>query len=85
MDGSSSSSSSPSSSSNFSRRSLDTGGRTPRWVEFWNAAVDRWLSFGFTPESHWSSEEVYWLGFDFRPENERKPAKKLWLGKKSDR
>lgn len=34
------------SSSNFSRRSLDTGGpagtRTPRWVEFWSdAAVDR--------------------------------------------
>ncbi|KAL2241678.1 uncharacterized protein LOC105155205 [Sesamum indicum] len=32
------------SSTNFSRRSLDTvtGGRTPRWVEFWSdAAVDR--------------------------------------------
>lgn len=30
------------SSSNFSRRSLDTGARTPRWVEFWSdAAVDR--------------------------------------------
>ncbi|XP_022950465.1 uncharacterized protein LOC111453560 [Cucurbita moschata] len=29
-------------SSNFSRRSLDTGARTPRWVEFWSdAAVDR--------------------------------------------
>ncbi|KAK9285273.1 hypothetical protein L1049_024463 [Liquidambar formosana] len=40
--GLSSSSSSSSSSSNFSRRSLDTGGRTPRWVEFWSdAAVDR--------------------------------------------
>ncbi|XP_038881140.1 uncharacterized protein LOC120072739 [Benincasa hispida] len=30
------------SSSNFSRRSLDTGARTPRWVEFWSdAVVDR--------------------------------------------
>jgi len=27
---------------NFNRRSLDAGGRTPRWVEFWSdAAVDR--------------------------------------------
>ncbi|CAL5197702.1 unnamed protein product [Lathyrus oleraceus] len=27
---------------NFTRRSLDAGGRTPRWVEFWSdAAVDR--------------------------------------------
>jgi hypothetical protein len=27
---------------NFTRRSLDVGGRTPRWVEFWSdAAVDR--------------------------------------------
>ncbi|KAJ4962244.1 hypothetical protein NE237_022183 [Protea cynaroides] len=39
-------SSSSSSSSNYSRRSLDSGGasggRTPRWVEFWSdAAVDR--------------------------------------------
>lgn len=30
------------SSTVFSRRSLDTGGRTPRWVEFWTeAATDR--------------------------------------------
>ncbi|GMJ07995.1 hypothetical protein like AT5G67020 [Hibiscus trionum] len=30
------------SSTNFSRRSLDAGTRTPRWVEFWSdAAVDR--------------------------------------------
>ncbi|XP_023518713.1 uncharacterized protein LOC111782143 [Cucurbita pepo subsp. pepo] len=30
------------SSSNFLRRSLDTGARTPRWVEFWSdAVVDR--------------------------------------------
>ncbi|XP_061342085.1 uncharacterized protein LOC133288368 [Gastrolobium bilobum] len=30
------------SSTAFSRRSLDTGGRTPRWVEFWtDAATDR--------------------------------------------
>lgn len=30
------------SSSNFSRRSLDAGARTPRWVEFWSdAVVDR--------------------------------------------
>lgn len=30
------------SEANFNRRSLDAGGRTPRWVEFWSdAAVDR--------------------------------------------
>ncbi|XP_077251557.1 uncharacterized protein LOC143890759 [Tasmannia lanceolata] len=27
---------------NFSRRSLDSGGKTPRWIEFWSdAAIDR--------------------------------------------
>ncbi|CAK9166506.1 unnamed protein product [Ilex paraguariensis] len=50
------------SSSNFSRRSLDTvtGGRTPRWVEFWSdAAVDRRRRNSNSSSSSSSSPERY--------------------------
>ncbi|XP_009786518.1 uncharacterized protein LOC107829402 [Nicotiana tabacum] len=50
------------SSSNFSRRSLDTfsGGRTPRWVEFWSdAAVDRRRRNSNSSSSCSSSPERY--------------------------
>ncbi|KAJ7952851.1 Rho guanine nucleotide exchange factor 10-like protein [Quillaja saponaria] len=52
------------SSKNFSRRSLDTGiatgGRTPRWVEFWSdAAVDRRRSFRKSSSSSSSSPERF--------------------------
>ncbi|XP_010263537.1 PREDICTED: uncharacterized protein LOC104601774 [Nelumbo nucifera] len=53
------------SSSNYSRRSLDTGGgtgsggRTPRWVEFWSdAAIDR-RRRNYTLSSSPSSPEQY--------------------------
>jgi hypothetical protein len=37
---------------NFTRRSLDAGGRTPRWVEFWSdAAVDRRRSLSSRAET----------------------------------
>ncbi|KAG8384382.1 hypothetical protein BUALT_Bualt04G0112300 [Buddleja alternifolia] len=54
------------SSSNFSRRSLDTisGGRTPRWVEFWSdAAVDRRRRNSNSSSSSSSSPDRY---FDMR-------------------
>ncbi|KAJ7944424.1 Rho guanine nucleotide exchange factor 10-like protein [Quillaja saponaria] len=52
------------SSMNFSRRSLDTGissgGRTPRWVEFWSdAAIDRRRSFRNSSSSSSSSPERF--------------------------
>ncbi|XAR57792.1 hypothetical protein NMG60_11026057 [Bertholletia excelsa] len=48
------------SSSNFSRRSLDNSGRTPRWVEFWSdAAVDRRRRNSNSSSSSSSSPERY--------------------------
>ncbi|KAH7847141.1 hypothetical protein Vadar_022431 [Vaccinium darrowii] len=50
------------SSSHFSRRSLDnfTGGRTPRWVEFWSdAAVDRRRRNSNSSSSSSSSPDRY--------------------------
>ncbi|KAI3452021.1 hypothetical protein Pfo_008686 [Paulownia fortunei] len=50
------------SSTNFSRRSLDTasGGRTPRWVEFWSdAAVDRRRRNSNSSSSSSSSPDRY--------------------------
>ncbi|XP_073127234.1 uncharacterized protein [Henckelia pumila] len=50
------------SSSNFSRRSLDaiSGGRTPRWVEFWSdAAVDRRQRNSNSSSSSSSSPDRY--------------------------
>lgn len=50
------------SSTNFSRRSLDavTGGRTPRWVEFWSdAAVDRRRRNSNSSSSSTSSPDRY--------------------------
>ncbi|XP_057501596.1 uncharacterized protein LOC130785432 [Actinidia eriantha] len=50
------------SSTNFSRRSLDTvtGGKTPRWVEFWSdAAVDRRRRNSHSSLSTSSSPERY--------------------------
>lgn len=50
------------SSTNFSRRSLDavTGGRTPRWVEFWSdAAVDRRSRNSNSSSSSSSSPDRY--------------------------
>jgi hypothetical protein len=46
---------------NFTRRSLDAGGRTPRWVEFWSdAAVDRRRSLssrGESPEKYFDIQK----------------------------
>ncbi|PIN19199.1 hypothetical protein CDL12_08126 [Handroanthus impetiginosus] len=50
------------SSTNFSRRSLDmiSGGRTPRWVEFWSdAAVDRRRRYSNSSTSSSSSPDRY--------------------------
>lgn len=52
------------SASGFQRRSLDAGGRTPRWVEFWSdAAVDRRRRFSSSSVTESESPEKF---FDVR-------------------
>ncbi|XP_042482003.1 uncharacterized protein LOC122062428 [Macadamia integrifolia] len=47
-------------SSNYSRRSLDSGSRTPRWIEFWSdAAVDRRRRNSSSSSSSLSPDRYY--------------------------
>ncbi|KAL9229766.1 hypothetical protein vseg_005199 [Gypsophila vaccaria] len=69
----STSSSSSSSSSYSSRRSMDSAGRTPRWVEFWSdAALDRRRRNSNSTSNSTSSPERFY-------EMHKKPDSPAWL------
>ncbi|OVA15671.1 hypothetical protein BVC80_1313g62 [Macleaya cordata] len=57
------------SSSNFSRRSLDSGGRTPRWVEFWSdVTIDKRRRNSSSSSSSSSPERFFEIARQKKPE-----------------